>query len=227
MTLQIPEDDLDFEDVVIDRVEPFKNGGWAISHGAIGYGGMPADSPVEPRPGMVARFYGGAGPGCEVYGLVLDGVPIFYKTQAQREAERARRRADYEQETARRALEPKLPVPQIEGFEWTEDMREISGFGGGYERACRAMVSAGCKWWSERPDADPQFHGFRGIYGVIAEDNDDAKALSKAVTDAAGGDCTGAMHQAAISHVFGWRKLGSWLAYQQKMRELRREEGGQ
>lgn len=224
--VRIPDDDLNFEDVVITRVDPFRNGGgWHILHGAIGYGGMPSNSPIVPKPGMVARFYGGAGPGSEVYGLVLDGVPVFYKPAVQRECERAIWSAGYEYERAQIAMEPKLPAPQIAGFEWTEDMREISGFGGGYERTCRAMVSAGCKWWGEHPGADPQFSGFKNVYGIVREDNEDAKALSKAVTNAADGDCTGAMHQAAISHVFGWRKLGSWAAYQNKMRELRAAEG--
>lgn len=119
-------------------------------------------------------------------------------------------------------LEP--TVLPAAGFEWTEDMRQISGFGGGYERTCRAMVSAGCMWWTMHPEAEPQFHGFKGIYGVVIEDNADAKALSEAVVTAVGGDCTGAMHQAAIAHVFRWRALGSWGAYQDEMRALRAKE---
>ena len=85
---------------------------------------------------------------------------------------------------------------------FTDDMSEISGFHGGYEEACRKMVVAGIEWFDEHPKADPQFHGFEGIYGIIQEDNDDARALSKTVVDASGGDCTGAMHQASIGHVF-------------------------
>lgn len=100
---------------------------------------------------------------------------------------------------------------------YTDDMGEISGFGGGYEAACRAMVLAGLDWWDAHPNADPQFHGFKGIYGIIEEDNEDAKALSKAVLAACDG-CTGAMHQAAISHVFAAHRLG-WDAYCAEMRK--------
>lgn len=130
---------------------------------------------------------------------------------------------DFEEKRRLAALEPTLPVPQIYGFEWTEDMREISGFGGQYERACRAMVSAGCAWWSEHPDADPQFRGNQGIYGLITEENDGAEALGKVIEDAtkSEGGCTGAMYQAAINHIFAWRNFGSWLAYQRAMREER------
>lgn len=215
--IEIPADDTNFEDVTLTKVEKYDNG-FTICVGAVCFGGVPDDTPVIPEPGMAARYYGGAGPGCEIYGLCLNGTPIFYKTKEQRETERQAWLADYEERRRKIALEPKLPVPQIPGFEWTEDMDEISGFGGGYERTCRAMVSAGCNWLSERSDADPQFHGFKGVYGVIAEDNEDAKTLSKVVLDASGGDCTGAMHQAAIGHIFAWRRLGSWLAYQREMR---------
>ena len=221
--INIPATDTDFEDVMIDGVRKHDSG-WEIGHGAIWFGGVPADSPVEPKEGMTARFYGGAHPGCTVYGLALDGVPIFYKTAEQRSAEREAWLAEHRERQRLIALEPRLPNPQLDGFEWTDDMREISGFHGGYERTCRAMVSAGCKWWSEHPDANPQFHGFKGIYGIITEDNHDAKTLSKVVTDAASGDCTGAMHQASISHIFAWRQMGSWVAYQKKMRELERSD---
>lgn len=224
MKVHIPETDTNFEDVVLTEVRPFKDGkGWHILHGAVGYNGMPSDSPVVPKAGMVARFYGGASPGGEVYGLCLDGVPIFYKDEAQRKAERQAWLDAYNERRRKEEAEPKLPETQIPGFEWTEDMREISGFGGGYERTCRAMVSAGCKWLADHPTADPQFHGFKNVYGVIAEDNDDAKALSKAVTDASGGDCSGAMHHASISHCLFAHKNG-WEAYQTEMRKLAKED---
>lgn len=86
-------------------------------------------------------------------------------------------------------------------YTWGPGMREVSGFGGSYEAACQAMVKAGCEWLDEHPEADPQFKGWKGIYGIIEETNDDAEALTKVVIDAAGGDATGAMHQATISSV--------------------------
>jgi hypothetical protein len=111
---------------------------------------------------------------------------------------------------------------QAEPRQFTDDMREISGFGGGYEQQCRAMVLAGLDWLDAHPDADPKFHGYSGVYGIATEDNDDAKALTEAVV-AATPDCTGAMHQAAVSHVLAARRMG-WPAYVAKMRELKAEE---
>ena len=217
--IDIPASDTNFEDVVIDRVEKHADGGYTICRDSVCYGGMPHNPAIVPEVGMTARYYGGCSPGAEIYGLCLNGIPIFYKSPEQRQAERQAWLADYEERKRLTALESKLPVPQIAGFEWTEDMREISGFGGGYERTCRAMVSAGCNWLSEHAEADPQFHGFKGVFGIIAEDNEDAKTLSKVVLDASGGNCTGAMHQVAIGHIFAWRRFGSWLAYQREMRK--------
>lgn len=102
--------------------------------------------------------------------------------------------------------------------EFDETMGEISGFGGQYEAVCRAMLKAGVKWIDENPNADPRFQGYEGVYGILLENNDDAKSLSKAVVDASGGDCTGAMHQAVISHVFAIKRRG-WEYYVDKMRE--------
>lgn len=70
-------------------------------------------------------------------------------------------------------------------YEWEPGMGEISGFGGGYEECCRAMLKAALEWLDAHPTADPKFHGFKGVYGIAMEDNDDAKALSKAAVAAA------------------------------------------
>lgn len=119
--------------------------------------------------------------------------------------------------------------------EWNEDMGEISGFGGGYEAVCRAMTFAGMQWIDDHPEADPHFHGYKGIYGVLSEDNDDAKAMVKAMMDApvllggkkiqdrAGDDCTGAMHQASCSHVMAYKRLG-WDEYCKQLREREAKE---
>lgn len=101
-------------------------------------------------------------------------------------------------------------------YQFTPEMGEISGFGGGYEDACRAMLRAGMEWFDAHPDADPQFSGYKGIYGIINEDNEDAKALSAAVVAPTNGDCTGAMHQAVVSHCLFIRREG-WGRYVEEM----------
>ena len=96
-------------------------------------------------------------------------------------------------------------------YEFEEGMSEISGFGGTYEESCRKMIKAGMKWFDDHPKADPQFTGYEGIYGIISVDNEDARGLSDAVV-ASVEDCTGAMHQATISHILHAHDVG-WTTY--------------
>lgn len=107
----------------------------------------------------------------------------FYQTKAQDEALKKKELRELQKKLdADRAV----PIPPTGHpvYEWRDGMREVSGFGGLYEGACRKMVAAGCARFDTHPDADPQFHGWPGIYGVICEDNDDARALAKVLADA-------------------------------------------
>lgn len=117
-------------------------------------------------------------------------------------------------------------------YEFTKGMREISGFGGSYEAGCRAMVKSGMEFLDANPGCNPVYKGSKGIYGLILEDNDDAKALTNAVMNApfinpdTGKQttvreygATGAMHQAAISHCLFIRKKG-WSKYVEEMSKL-------
>lgn len=111
-------------------------------------------------------------------------------------------------------------------YVWTDDMREISGFGGGYEATCRAMVVAGLEWFDALPKdtAEPTFKQFKNIVGVISASNPNAKAMQAAMLKAPGADgCTGAMMQFSVHHVMKALELG-WSAYVEKMRELKRAE---
>jgi hypothetical protein len=108
-------------------------------------------------------------------------------------------------------------------YQFTDDMREISGFGDGYEDMCRQMVVAGLQWLDAHPNADPQFHSYQNVMGILIEDNDDAKALTEAVVAPSDGGCSGAMHQAAMSHIFYIRKHG-WEKYRAEMQRLKLEE---
>lgn len=114
-------------------------------------------------------------------------------------------------------------------YDFTEHMQEISGFGGSYEAGCRAMVKAGMTFIDSQSDINPQFKGYKNVYGLIVEDNDDAKALTEAIMDAPFVDpetekqttigeygATGAMHQAAITHCLYIMKHG-WDKYVAEM----------
>lgn len=82
-----PSDDKQFEEVAIEKVEAEASGGWSLRRADGWSFWCPPDSPVEPKAGMTARFYG-RGIGSSVRGLYLDGQRVFYRTEAE-EAEHA------------------------------------------------------------------------------------------------------------------------------------------
>ena len=106
-------------------------------------------------------------------------------------------------------------IDNIAKYKFTEGMGEISGFGGYYEKACQIMLDAGLQWFDSHPNADPKFKGVANVFGIILEDNEDAKALSRVVIHAIP-DCSGAMHQATISAILWIRKNG-WEKYIEAM----------
>ena len=99
-----------------------------------------------------------------------------------------------------------------ERFPWAATMGEISGFGGGYEAACRDMVYAGLAWLQTRPTAD-----------LTTSNTDDTKALDKVVA-AACPDCSGAMHGAAMNAIAFVAKNG-WAEYASRMTERSAQTG--
>ncbi len=113
-------------------------------------------------------------------------------------------------------------LDKIAKYKFVEGMGEISGFGGDYEKACRVMLDSGLQWFDEHPDADPKFQGNDAVYGLIIEDNDDAKALSDAVTKHIDG-CSGAMHHAVVGACL-WIRKNSWDAYVAQMTKETNDE---
>lgn len=72
-------DDTAFAEATITEVK-LETKGWSVLlDDGLGFF-VAAESPVEPKPGMVARFYG-KGIGFSVRGLLVDGVKVFYRTE--------------------------------------------------------------------------------------------------------------------------------------------------
>lgn len=108
-------------------------------------------------------------------------------------------------------------------YRHTEDMGEISGFGGGYEQGCQDMLEAGCKWLEHNKSAKLEAHSYSNVYGLLIPDSDDAKELEKVVLAACEG-CSGAMHYAVMSRLFYIAKNG-WDRYCQELRAKFVERG--
>jgi len=89
-------------------------------------------------------------------------------------------------------------------YRWAPTMGEISGFGGGYEEACRDMLYAGLAWLKAHPTADVKKH-----------DSPDAEAMGKFML-AACPDCSGAMYGATTNAVGFIAALG-WEEYVARM----------
>lgn len=73
-----PMNDEQFEETTVATVRDEGNG-WSLARADGWSFFVPAPSPVEPKEGMTARFYG-KGIGYTVRGLFLDGEKVFYRT---------------------------------------------------------------------------------------------------------------------------------------------------
>lgn len=107
-------------------------------------------------------------------------------------------------------------------YQYTEKCREISGFGGSYEKACRDMVSVGMTWLEEHKGANPTFKQFENIFGITAGENEDMEAMQKVMNEAVGNGCSGAMLQATTNHVLYAYKNG-WDKYIEEMEKPKEE----
>lgn len=105
-------------------------------------------------------------------------------------------------------------------YRHTEDMGEISGFGGEYEECCQDMLEAGMKWIEEHTPDNIVVKENPNIFGICFPEGEASEALSKAVIDAANGEATGAMHHTIMSRL-AWISKNGWDAY---CTELRKDE---
>lgn len=103
-------------------------------------------------------------------------------------------------------------------YKHTEDMGEISGFGGGYEATCQQMLHNGVKFLeSKTENADVRVLENPSIFGIVKLEGEDADALEAAVMDGIE-DCTGAMHHAVMGRLAYINKNG-WDKYCTALRE--------
>ena len=101
-------------------------------------------------------------------------------------------------------------------YPWEPGMGQISGFGGGYEDACRNMLYSGLAWLDDQ-DPEPNLKGstYTNVFGIFNAESKDAKALEDAVV-AGQPDCSGAMHHACMNACFFIAKNG-WVKYVEAM----------
>lgn len=116
--------DTQYEEYAIREVRKLEHGGWELNcEDALGFF-CPEDAPIEPKPGMIVRFYG-KGLGYVVRGITIDGHVVFYRTEAQqeeknREESNRKRREQFELEResidARVAALPEIFRKRLDKF---------------------------------------------------------------------------------------------------------------
>jgi hypothetical protein len=80
---------------------------------------------------------------------------------------------------------------------------EISGFGKytKYEKACQDMLQAGYVFLESCKEGNLKAKVYKNVYGIFTPTSKKAKLLGEAVTKSHP-DCTGAMFQAVMQHLF-------------------------
>lgn len=90
-------------------------------------------------------------------------------------------------------------------YAFTPECREVSGFGGDYEQACRTMIQAGMDWIDAHPGASLVYVGY------YSDNSPDMQALEKQVQESV--DCpSGAMMACTLNHIMFAHKNG-WDKY--------------
>lgn len=121
--------DEQFEEIKIAKAERCGEG-WSIEREDGWSFHVPASSPIEPAPGMKARFYG-KGVGYTVRGLFIDGLKVFYRTEAEE-------KIHHNEETYGATAEEWLHRWDSGRPVWSVEM---GGLGPGYEQAIQITVA--------------------------------------------------------------------------------------
>lgn len=125
-----PKNDTQYEQTTIAKVTTEGDSGWSIERADGWCFFVPAGSPVKPKVGMTARFYGD-GIGRPVRGLFLAGKQVFYRTA--------------EEEKKHQAVESYGADARDWLSRWDAGRSvwsiEMGGLGPGYEQAIQITVA--------------------------------------------------------------------------------------
>ena len=112
-------------------------------------------------------------------------------------------------------------------FQFNELMNEISGFGGFYERCCRAGVCAGAQWVANHPGVVPKYMECPNVFGIVDAADAHAQSLWDAIFSAPltrddgvktilRDELSGAQMHAIVHHVMFIARNG-WSRYREEM----------
>jgi len=176
-----PEDDNNFEDVKITKVEPGSEG-WSVTFDSGWSFWVQPDSPVVPAVGMTARTYG-KGIGSRVRGLYLDGQRVYYRSLIE---------------------DDEYSEIQLYGADAAEWLRrwdegrsvwtiEMGGLGPGYEQCIHIVCAETLRYWLISGVTDDDFSGDK--WKALMKRTDESLFANK-IIDALG--LSGAQHGAGV-----------------------------
>lgn len=187
-----------------------RNKGYEIKHGGWSFWVSHENNPnnIIPKIGDTAFFYG-EGVGHTVLGLQINDNLVFFKTREEEERDRKTMIKAWKERDKKKYINLMEKIKGESEFETVD----VSGFGSGYERACQLMIQAGIKFLKDN-EFHFDYYTYKGVYGICVSNAPWSKELDKALTEAVGGDCTGAMHQCVIGHLQYIHKHGydKWLS---------------
>lgn len=158
---------------------------------------------------MAIRTHGQSGWGGQIMGIQINEKVAFDKTNADIEKEHKEFCENFHREEWESYYKYLEQIKNEEPFETVD----ISGMSGGYEATCQKMLRAGIKFLSEHKDFHFDYETYKGVYGVCSITTPWGKDLDKVLDEAANNDCTGAMHQCVIGHLYQIHKhsIEWWL----------------
>jgi len=129
MSRTVPKDDDDYKEVKIESVRKNEGGGWVITRDDGWSFCVPESSPIEPKVGMIARFYPRVHG--SVRGLFIGGRCVFYRTLDEHTAHELTQRFGADAQDWMSRWDKGQTVWSV----------EMGGLGPGYEQAIQIAVA--------------------------------------------------------------------------------------
>jgi hypothetical protein len=96
----------------------------------------------------------------------------------------------------------------VQRYEWTDEMDEISGFGGEYEESCRQMVTAGLKWLERNDGPATEFSMGDNVFARIDEEAEATDELRTHMASAVDMDPSPSMLHLCVKHTLYAHEIG-------------------
>lgn len=152
---------------------------------------------VVPKKGDEITITNRNGRFTEIVGIAINDKPAFLYTEEQVTEHDRQRKEKFMKDQ----MDSYNKAKEECKFDTQFETVDISGFSGGYEMNCQRMLAEGMKFLREHSDFKFEYTTYKNITGIAWTETPLGKELDKVLLKAAGGDSTGAMHQAVIGHL--------------------------